>query len=106
MVFLIRELIRDYQIGVVSMVTEYVLKDVKLQLATGASAAANVYMAGRQVAINEWSKSEFPLSYGGGLENLSAALAHSMIEASKGLQFTDPRHISIEEFGHLLYNMG
>jgi len=106
MAYLINDLIQEYQKGVVSMVTEHVLKDIKLQLTTGATAASNQFTAERKASIQTWSKGKYPLSYGDTFDALCKSLSHSVFDAGKGLQFTEPRHISIEEFGHLLFSMG
>lgn len=106
MAFLVRELMEEYQKCVVHLVSEHVIKDVKSRLSMGASATANAYSAERRAAIGQWSKSQFPLSYGEGFELLSISLASTTMDVGKGLPFTDPKHISIDEFCHLLFNMG
>jgi hypothetical protein len=72
----------------------------------GASANANTHSAEQQVAIGQWSKSQFPLSCGEGFELLSKSLVNAIMDVGKELPFTDPKHISIDEFCHLLFNMG
>jgi hypothetical protein len=75
--FLIRELLADYQNNVVKMVTEHVLKEV-----------------------NSLANDE--ALCGSGFQQLTKVL----VDVGKGLSFTKREHISIEEFGCLLFNMG
>jgi hypothetical protein len=106
MLFLISEFLADYQKNVVEMVTEHVLKDVNSRLKRNPSRASHEFAAQRRSSVREWSITKFPLSYGDGFQQLTQALAISTVDVGKGLSFTQPEHISIEEFGRLLFDMG
>jgi hypothetical protein len=106
MAFIVMDFVGEYQKAVVKFVKNHVITEFRRGHDKGGNAAAYLRMAERKSTITSWSNTKHPLSYREGFTALSLALGESQVEVAKGLKWTEPEHISVHEFGQLLFNMG